>query len=102
MAAGGALLIGGVITGAIALDRAGELRDRCPTNPCAPENESLADEANALATASTTLFVVGGVTTAVGLGWLIYGLVSDESTAEHTALTPVLAPGFMGVRGRYP
>ncbi len=50
---GGAGLIVGGVTGALALDREAELHERCPVNPCPPDNEALEDEAKVFATVST-------------------------------------------------
>jgi len=113
---GGALGIGvGVITGVMALDTAGELRDTCPQNPCPTQHESLADEANTLATVSTVGFVVGGLAAAAGGAWLVWDLViepegdgeagddesGDEELASRWKLRPVIAPGYAGVTGRF-
>ncbi|MBW2456300.1 MAG: hypothetical protein JRI68_17405 [Deltaproteobacteria bacterium] len=111
---GGALGIGvGIVTGAMALDSAAELRDTCPQNPCPTEHESLADDANTLATVSTVGFVVGGVAVAAGGAWLIWDLViepeadgepmedMEEEQAAGWELRPVFGPGYAGVTGRF-
>lgn len=103
---GGVVVIGvGVVTGILALDAASELNDLCPNNPCPTTNESLADEANLLATVSTVGFVVGGVAAAAGGAWLIWGLTSEPSANEEEAnrwrLTPMVGPGYAGLTGRF-
>jgi hypothetical protein len=102
MAAGGALMVVGAVTGGLALNKAAELRELCPTNPCSPDNEPLSEDAKRLATISTTFFVIGGAATAAGAGWLIYRLVNDDSDTDRpVAIAPILAPGFVGLSGRF-
>lgn len=109
---GGGILVlaAGGVTGGLALSKAGELKDACPSNPCPTENESLADDANLLATISTVSFIVGGVATAGGLAWLLVDLLGGESgdgsgadAAEEVGLAarPLVGPGFVGVAGTF-
>ncbi len=114
---GGVVGIGvGVATGVMALDSASELRDSCPSNPCPTEHESLADDANTLATVSTAGFVVGGVAAAAGGAWLIWDLViepeaeaepsddtddMDDDAVARWELRPIIGPGYAGITGRF-
>lgn len=103
----GVLVMGiGGITGGLALGKAGELKDACPQNPCPTENESLADDANTMATVSTVSFIVGGLATAAGVGWLIWDLTAapaDEEEADALGLRirPYMGPGAVGLHGRF-
>lgn len=107
MGAGVAVLAVGGITGGLALGKADELKEACPTNPCPTENETLADDANLLATVSTVSFIVGGLATAAGAGWLIWELTADDgddgADEGHDALglrvRPYIGPGYAGLVG---
>jgi hypothetical protein len=64
----GALGLGlGVGTGAASLGKVHDLKAACPTNPCSPANQSLADSARTLGTVSTIGFVLAGVGAAAGV-----------------------------------
>jgi len=100
-----ALVVGGVL-GGLALGKADDLKEACPSNPCATTNEKLADDANLFATVSTTMLVVGGVAVAAGGGWLIYHYVegdgaSDNNEIDAVTVRPLLGPGFAGIEGSF-
>lgn len=80
---GGATLLAGGITGIVALDNEGDLENRCGEMPsqCPKTNTAVAHSAEDLALATNVLWVVGGLTTAVGLTWLILALSDDEHAA---------------------
>lgn len=65
-AAGGAGLVLGVVTGAIAWSQAGDLQDGCTNNRCPAEWQDELALNRALTTTSTIAFVVGGVAVAAG------------------------------------
>ena len=73
----------GVITGILTLNDAAELKDRCPQNPCPPENESLSDSVNTLGTVSTVGFIVGGAAVAAGALWLLLQPSGEQSDSEQ-------------------
>lgn len=99
MAGGGALLVVGAVTGGLALSRASELRDACPTNPCATANEDLKDEATTFATVSTATLAIGGAALAAGVGWLIFDLV--ESDDGDSAIDLRLGPASAAIAGSF-
>lgn len=92
----------GVITGILTLNDASELKDKCPTNPCLEEHESLADSVHSLGTTSTVAFIVGGAAVGAGLIWLL-AQPSAEASEEETAVSvePLIGPLGAGVRGRF-
>ncbi|MCP4680367.1 MAG: tetratricopeptide repeat protein [Deltaproteobacteria bacterium] len=85
---GGALLIGGGVTGGLALKKNGELEDKCEPDVCYSDSYSLMEDRDGLATTSTILFVAGGVVAATGVVLL---LVSHKK--EGATLDVVMAPG---------
>ncbi|MCC6523955.1 MAG: hypothetical protein IT373_14950 [Polyangiaceae bacterium] len=97
----------GTGTGVAALGKASELKDLCPSSPCAPENESLATSARGLGHASTVSFVVGGLALAGGAVWMILdppGGAATDAPVEGRApairsLALELLPGGLRLRG---
>jgi len=98
---GGAALIVGGVTGALALERSDELHDRCPPNPCPPENEALEDEAKVFATVSTVGFVLGGAAVAGGLAWWLFGSSDGEDELSRSWLRPLVGPTSLGIGGTF-
>jgi hypothetical protein len=111
---GAASLVAGAVTGGLALSRAGELRDKCPQSPCPTENQSLADQANTLATVSTVTLIVGGVAAAAGVVWLVVDATSSTSEPAGSAsdlhrLSPwagwrlgaEVGPSYLGLTGAF-
>jgi hypothetical protein len=91
MAAGGAVLITGLVIGGVALDQAGRAPDR--TGPAA-------NDARTLALVSDILWPVGAAAIAGGLVWLIIDLGSqstEESTTASLQVLPLAAPGLLGL-----
>ncbi len=99
---GAAGLAVGAITGVLTLNDAAELKDRCPTNPCPPDNQSLIDSVNTLGTVSTVGFVVGGAAAGAGLLWLLLQGGDDGSEASEEAVGSkvdvMVGAGWFGVR----
>lgn len=94
---GAATLIAGGITGIVALDNEGDLENRCGAMPdaCPKHNTAVASSAEDLALATNILWVVGGLTSAVGLTWLILALTGDE---RDTRASLDLGPDRAGLR----
>ena len=91
----------GTGTGVAALGKAGDLKDACPTNPCSPDNQGLADSANALGIASTVSFVVSGLAVAGGVVWLV---LEPPGSGEEPAAVNVeagLSPGGVWLGGAF-
>lgn len=81
---GGAGLIVGGITGAIALGKAGDLKDACTNNTCKPDKQSDVDSYNSVGTISTVGFIVAGVGGAAGV-ILLLTAPSSSSTGSNAS-----------------
>jgi hypothetical protein len=79
---GAAALIGGGVTGALALDASNQLN--CPNNVCSGDQVDKLDQANALALSSTILFGAGGALAVTG----VILLLTSPSTHSERALIP--------------
>ncbi|CAN5508753.1 hypothetical protein BH09MYX1_BH09MYX1_33210 [soil metagenome] len=100
-----ATLIGGAATGAAAAATWSSAKSSCAMRPdglCVPGSDAprLTDTATTLATASTVLFIAGGVITAGGV--VLFLLGGSKKPAEtpppgRVSVTPSLAPGYAGV-----
>jgi len=101
---GGAGIAVGAVAGIISLGKVSELSDRCPSNVCAPSEQSTIDSARGLATASTVGFVVGAVAVGVGTTLLIlrHGPRAGASGASRPpAVAPWIGWGGAGITGRF-
>ncbi len=78
--AGGALAIGGAVTGLMALSAESDLEDTCPMDACDPGFEDTRDRGKTLATVADVLFVAGALTAAGGLALLF---LLDDGPAER-------------------
>lgn len=90
MAAGGAILVTGLVIGGVALDQAGRAPDR---------TGAAATDARTLALVSDILWPVGTAAIAGGLVWLVVELTSGGESDSSAALqlVPVGAPGLFGL-----
>lgn len=94
---GAATLIAGGITGIVALDNEGDLENRCGEimDACPRSNTAVAHSAEDLAVATNVLWIVGGLTSAVGITWLVLALSGEES--EGTSASLDLGPDRAGL-----
>ena len=90
MAAGGAVLVAGLVLGGVALDQAGNAPDR---------TGSAANDARTLALVSDILWPVGSAAIVGGLVWLVVELTSGGGSESSAGLqlAPVAAPGLLGL-----
>ncbi len=101
---GGALLVGGGITGGLALAKNGDLENACEADGCYSSEYDSMDRRDGLATASTVLIISGGVFAATGIVLLIAGRDKEtEVGAHHDAPVVSLLPGPGGlvIQGRF-
>jgi hypothetical protein len=96
MAGGGALVVGGVITGIMALGAQSELGDLCDSEgACPPGFEDTRDRGQTLATVTDVLLIGGLVTVGVGVVLLALGVGSSDE--EETSVSfGCTAEGCMG------
>lgn len=89
LAAGGAGLVVGAITGGLHLSEVSALKSRCrPDDRCPAADRDVADEAQTLATVSTVTFIVGGVLSAAAAGYAIAVVTTnDDAVALRVAPT---------------
>jgi tetratricopeptide (TPR) repeat protein len=100
LGAGGALLVGALITGIMAKGAESDLDDACPGRvDCDPADASIRDRMNRLGVATDVLWITGAVAAAGGLIWLLVSGRSDEAP-EEPALSFGCGPGACGVAYR--
>ena len=101
-AAGGAVMVAGVVTGALALSKNNQLADRCPDKDNCPEgNRSLEDSASSLAIATNGLLAAGGVMVVAGVVLTIIGYKRNRD--EHISVVPLFNSEEAGlsISGRF-
>jgi hypothetical protein len=93
IAVGGAGLVVGGVTGALAIGKKGEIDDnpQCRSNQCAPSESSLVDSYSALRTVSSIGFIAGAVVLSSG----VVLLLTAPNDPEQTAL--IVGPGSLGL-----
>jgi hypothetical protein len=96
---GGAGLAVGTVTGVIALGKHADLSDACPTGTCEPELEGEISEYHTVGTISGVGFAVGAVGIGTGLVLLLTS-PKTESPPSAARITPLIGPGFIGLRGK--
>jgi hypothetical protein len=102
---GGAGLAVGTVTGVMFLGLHGDLSEECPTGECEPANDAekarLEDDLsqyNTLGTISGISFAIGAA--GIGTGLVLLFTSQKDESASSARLTPLVGPGFVGVRGR--
>ena len=95
---GAAALVGGVITGALTLTEADDIKQSCNQNVCPPELEADADNAKTVGNLSTGLFIAGGIVAAAGVAVLIVELNAAEDEPE---VGLQIRPGGLSLVGRF-
>jgi hypothetical protein len=99
---GGAGLIMGIVTGALFLGKAGDLKDSCKNdgdgddNNCSAEPSSEGDDVKLLGNLSTAGFVIAGVGIAAGIV-LVFVPLGDEPTSAQLRVGPT----GMSLSGRF-
>jgi hypothetical protein len=103
---GGAMVVGGVVTGLITNGKVADIEDACPNDLCPAsfDLDGARDSASTLATVTDVLLIGGGVVLGTGVVlWLLAG--DDESTEQPSAWTPALGCSSSGcaatVHGRF-
>jgi hypothetical protein len=96
LAAGGAGIAVGAVTGLISLSHANSAKATCRGFACPPSSASMLSSAKTNATVSTVAFVAGGV----GLGAAAVAFFVLPS-AREAPVTAWISPGEVGVAGRF-
>lgn len=94
----GALLIGGGITGSVALAKNVEAKDACQGGVCYEADYHLLDTRNNLATASTVLFLSAGAIAATSAVLLIVGAKKES---KKPSVAWALGPNGVHVQGAF-
>lgn len=96
---GGAGLIAGTITGALALQTTSVLSEECPNQVCSSDLEADVDKGVILSHVSTIGFAVGVAGVGVGVVALLLSSSDDDETAATLGVEPLVGPGLVGARG---
>ena len=98
---GGAMLITGIITGAVSKKKQGELDDLCTDKVCDDSSyKGIEDKRDTLALTTDIMLIGGGVIAVTGVIILIAGNKNQETQdapSLATMLTPVASPNYVGL-----
>ncbi|MFO0658817.1 MAG: hypothetical protein U0165_03140 [Polyangiaceae bacterium] len=94
---GGALLIGGVVTGILGKSQLSSLKDSCTGNSCPASKKSDADSIETKQTLTNVFLIGGGVLAATGVTLIVLGKPKAEPAAATLQITPSVNPGLAGV-----
>ncbi|WP_437332419.1 tetratricopeptide repeat protein [Sorangium sp. So ce394] len=98
----GAIGLGvGAVAGALTLARSGALAEACPNDRCPPSRRGELGAANTLANVSNAGFAVLAIGAGVGVAGLLMMPAQGSTSGARAALTPVLGPGFIGLRATF-
>lgn len=95
---GGALLIGGAVTGVAALSKDNDLEPICK-NGCPADKQGELDTVNNLALTTNILLGVGAATAVVGIVLVVVGAKQGKETP--VSLTPAFGPQFAGAQAAW-
>ena len=97
---GGAALIAGAVTGALALGRESELSSACPNTQCLPGQQTAIDGYNTLCVVAMSTLIGGGVLAAAGTILVLTGRPVPRHEASASILLAI-GPGYLGVTGSF-
>ena len=98
---GGAGLIVGGITGALALGKKSDLDGQCNAGACPSSAQSDVDSYHSMGLISTIGFAVGLVGVGAGIYFLVTSPKSEPAPAVKAGITPYVGPGSIGAFGRF-
>jgi hypothetical protein len=101
-AVGAAGLVVGVVTGALGWSRMSAIEERCPGGRCSTAEADDYRDAATLARVSTLGFIAAGAGITVGVVSALALAPPGDAGPERAMLEPVLGPGVVGLRGRFP
>jgi hypothetical protein len=84
---GGAMLVGGTITGILALGKTNDIEKQCPNNSCARtfDLEGARSSARTMVTVTDVLLIGGAVVAGAGIGWALFAPQNKEPTSKPVA-----------------
>jgi hypothetical protein len=95
---GGAALIAGAVTGALALGRESELSRVCPAAQCPPSQQPAIDGYTTLRVISMSTLISGGVLAAAGT---VLVLTAGSAPSHEASIRPAIGPGYLGATGSF-
>lgn len=95
----GAAAVVGSVTGALSIDQAASVSQRCTLGQCPPETHQDIADAETLGTVSTVGFIVAGAMAAAGIVGLTLVLLSDDDGDERAALRIHASPAGVALKG---
>jgi hypothetical protein len=97
---GGAALLIGVVTGALAFGEMGSVRDQCPNKTC-PPGTSAYSTANTLATMTDVALPIAAAGIAAGIVGLVLRGSATTTTRDQPSTSLWIGPGTIGARGSF-
>ena len=100
---GAAAIIGGTITGSMALGIDKDLSKKCPNGECPEDVDYESDEQkmNNLGASSTALLISGGVIAAAGATLAVLSYKLDFGESEQVGFVPAISPELLGASLSY-
>jgi hypothetical protein len=94
MGIGGAMLVGGAVTGIVALGKTSDIEAKCPNDVCpkAFDLDGARSSAKTFVRITDVLLIGGGLVTAGGLGWLLVGGSKTEEAPKPAARARAALP----------
>ena len=97
MGVGGAMILGGVVTGLMGKSKLSQLESDCPDKRCSPDKQSDADSIKSLQTMTNVLWIGGAVVAGAGAAMFVIGSKKTDEAAARVRVVPVAASGGGGL-----
>ena len=92
----GAVLVGGIATGVVALDLHGSVTQRCESGVCPEDARADIETGAALTLAADVLYGTAALLAVTGVVWLIVEAASGDSDESAPTVSAACVPGLCG------
>src|SRR5262249_41244717 len=98
LAVGGAGLVAGVITGAMAIGKHSDLQSACPGGTCVGQSDALSSY-QTFGTVADVGIIAGGALPVTRT--ILVATAPKQAASQRARVTPIVGPGFAGARGSF-
>jgi len=97
MGVGGAMILGGVITGLMGKSKLSQLESDCPNKRCTADKQGDADSIASLQTTTNVLWIGGAVVAGAGAAMFFVGKKQEQQQGRFVRVAPTASQGGAGL-----